>query len=71
MIDKSGLFVAHPKKEYILELNVTNLEGMKDIAGKMIARRLRRRILYVPGREEDRGLCPRRLHDLERRHDTG
>ena len=38
MIDKSGLIVAHPKKENILELNVANLDGMKEIAGKMIAR---------------------------------
>ena len=71
IIDKSGLFVAHPKKENILELNAANLEGMKEITGKMIARQLRRRILHVSGCEEDRGLCPRRLHDLERRHDTG
>jgi methyl-accepting chemotaxis protein len=38
MIDKSGLFVAHPKKENILEVNAANLDGMKEIAGKMIAR---------------------------------
>ena len=38
MIDKSGLFVAHPKKENILEVNAANLEGMKEITGKMIAR---------------------------------
>jgi methyl-accepting chemotaxis protein len=38
MIDKTGLIVAHPKKEHILELNVANLDGMKEIAGKMIAR---------------------------------
>jgi len=37
MIDKSGLFIAHPKKENILELNAANLEGMKEIAGKMIS----------------------------------
>ncbi len=38
MIDKSGLFVAHPKKENILEVNAANLDGMKEITGKMIAR---------------------------------
>jgi len=38
VIDKSGLIVSHPKKEHVLELNVANLEGMKEITGKMMAR---------------------------------
>jgi len=38
MVDKSGLVVSHPKKEYILELNITSLDGLKDIAGKMLGR---------------------------------
>jgi methyl-accepting chemotaxis protein len=38
MVDKSGLVVSHPKKEYILELNITSLEGLKEIAGKMLGR---------------------------------
>jgi len=38
MVDKSGLVVSHPKKEYILELNITAQEGMKEITGKILAR---------------------------------
>jgi methyl-accepting chemotaxis protein len=38
MVDKSGLVVSHPKKEYILDLNITSLEGLKEIAGKMLGR---------------------------------
>jgi methyl-accepting chemotaxis protein len=38
VIDKSGLFVSHPKKENILELNAAKLDGMKEITDRMIAR---------------------------------
>jgi len=38
IIDRTGLFVSHPKKENILELNAAKLEGMKEITDKMIAR---------------------------------
>jgi len=37
MTDKTGLVIAHPKKEFILELNMTNLEGMKEFAAKALA----------------------------------
>jgi methyl-accepting chemotaxis protein len=37
MMDKTGLVIAHPKKEHILELNLTKQKGMEDITGKMMA----------------------------------
>ncbi|MCX5820064.1 MAG: methyl-accepting chemotaxis protein [Deltaproteobacteria bacterium] len=36
-IDKKGIMLAHPKKEYILTLNLSEQEGMKEIVGRMIA----------------------------------
>jgi len=38
MVDKSGLVISHPKKDYILELNITTLDGLKEISGKMLGR---------------------------------
>lgn len=37
IIDKNGVVLSHPKKEYILELNVAKETEMKDIAEKMLA----------------------------------
>ena len=37
MIDKTGLTVAHPNKEYILDLNLGKLPGMESITSKMMA----------------------------------
>ncbi|MCK5311192.1 MAG: Cache 3/Cache 2 fusion domain-containing protein [Desulfobacteraceae bacterium] len=37
MIDKTGLTIAHPKKEHILKLNLTQLQGMESITGQMMA----------------------------------
>jgi len=37
MTDKSGLVIAHPKKEFVLELNLTQQEGMAEFIGKMLA----------------------------------
>jgi methyl-accepting chemotaxis protein len=36
-IDKSGVIISHPNKDLILSLNVTQTEGMKDFATKMVA----------------------------------
>jgi len=36
-IDKSGLMIAHPKKEYLLTLNLTKEQGMQEFAAKMVA----------------------------------
>ncbi|NPU86391.1 MAG: methyl-accepting chemotaxis protein, partial [Syntrophaceae bacterium] len=38
MTDNAGTTVAHPKKEFILELNVNKLQGMEQIARQMMAR---------------------------------
>jgi methyl-accepting chemotaxis protein len=35
MADGSGLIIAHPVKEHIFELNITNLEGMESITRQM------------------------------------
>jgi methyl-accepting chemotaxis protein len=37
MSDKTGLTIAHPKKEFVLELNMKNIQGMEHIAKKMLA----------------------------------
>lgn len=37
VIDKTGLLILHPKKEYILEMNLTQETGMKSIIDKMLA----------------------------------
>ncbi|HQN77624.1 MAG TPA: methyl-accepting chemotaxis protein [Syntrophales bacterium] len=37
MADRNGLVIAHPKKEFILELNMKNLKGMEEIAAKTTA----------------------------------
>lgn len=35
VIDKNGLTIVHPKKEFILELNLASLNGMEEIVSKM------------------------------------
>ncbi|MBM9606702.1 methyl-accepting chemotaxis protein [Desulfopila inferna] len=35
MINKDGVIIAHPKDEFILELDVTTLEGMEEISSTM------------------------------------
>ncbi len=37
MSDKTGLVIAHPKKELILEMNIASAEGMKDFAAKALS----------------------------------
>lgn len=37
MVDSEGRFIAHPKKELILEQDVKDLKGMEVIAGSMLA----------------------------------
>ncbi len=37
MTDKTGLVIAHPKKDFVLVLNMTTLEGMQAFAAKALA----------------------------------
>ncbi len=37
IVDSAGVFIAHPKKEYVLKLNLKEQDGMKDITEKMLA----------------------------------
>jgi methyl-accepting chemotaxis protein len=37
VINKDGIIISHPKKEFILSLNLHEQGGMKDITGKMMA----------------------------------
>ncbi|HKJ99354.1 MAG TPA: methyl-accepting chemotaxis protein [Desulfotignum sp.] len=39
MVDKTGLIVAHPKSDYILDLNIGRLDGMESITGSMTAQK--------------------------------
>jgi len=38
MINNAGLIIAHPKKEFILDLDLTKQAGMEAMVGKMLAR---------------------------------
>jgi methyl-accepting chemotaxis protein len=58
IIDKAGLLVSHPKKENILEVNVANLEGMKEIASKMIARQTGVESYSFQGSKKMAGFAP-------------
>ena len=58
MIDSNGLFIYHPKSEFILEMSVVNLEGMKDIAHKMIARQSSVEHYVFQGFEKIAGFAP-------------
>ena len=37
MTDKTGLTIAHPKKEFVLELNMKNIQGMENVTKRMLA----------------------------------
>ena len=37
VIDKTGLLIAHPKKDLILQINATKEDGMKGFASRMVA----------------------------------
>ena len=37
VLDKTGLCIAHPNEEFILKLNPTQTEGMKEFADRMVA----------------------------------
>jgi len=38
MIDNKGLTIAHPRKEFILEMDLTTQAGMRDVTAKMLAK---------------------------------
>ena len=39
MADRNGSVIAHPNKEYILELNLKNIQGMEKISSQMLAQK--------------------------------
>jgi len=39
MADKNGTVIAHPNKEFILELNLKNIQGMENISAQMLAQK--------------------------------
>ncbi len=39
MADKTGSVIAHPNKDFILELNLKNIQGMENIAAQMLAQK--------------------------------
>jgi len=39
MADKTGMIIAHPKKEFILDLNIKNIKGMEKITAQMLAQK--------------------------------
>jgi methyl-accepting chemotaxis protein len=58
MVDASGIMIAHPKKEFILELNLTTQEGTKDFAAKMISKQTGAEEYVFKGIEKVAGFAP-------------
>ncbi len=58
MVDASGIMIAHPKKDYILELNLTTQEGTKDFAAKMVSKQTGAEEYTFQGIEKVAGFAP-------------
>ena len=57
-IDKSGVIISHPNKDLILSLNVTQTEGMKDFATKMVAGKTDAETYVFKGVKKMAGFAP-------------
>jgi methyl-accepting chemotaxis protein len=58
MVDHTGLIIAHPKKEFILELNLTTQTGMTEIMSKMLAKQIGSEFYIFQGLEKVAGYAP-------------
>lgn len=58
MIDAIGLVIAHPEKSIILTLNMNNMKGMEEIAGKVSARQAGVETYFFKGVKKIAGFCP-------------
>ena len=58
MLDPTGIVIAHPKKEFILELNLAKLAGMEAISGKMLAKQKGAESYVFKGTNKIAGFAP-------------
>ncbi|SDT88731.1 methyl-accepting chemotaxis protein [Desulfobacula phenolica] len=58
MLDKTGLAIAHPNKEYILELNLAKLNGMEAITSHMLAQKSGVDSYHFKGVDKIAGFAP-------------
>ncbi|HTZ39717.1 MAG TPA: methyl-accepting chemotaxis protein [Syntrophales bacterium] len=60
-VDRNGIIIAHPNKELILSLNVTQTEGMKDFGAKMVAGKTDSETYVFKGVKKAAGFAPATL----------
>ena len=58
VINKEGVLIAHPKKEFILTLNLHEQAGMKDLSDKMLAGQVGHEIYTFQGLKKIAGYAP-------------
>jgi methyl-accepting chemotaxis protein len=58
MVDHTGLIIAHPRKELILELNLTTQAGMAEIVKKMLAKQTGSEFYTFQGVKKVAGFAP-------------
>jgi len=58
MTNKQGVIIAHPKKEFILELDLTKEEGMREIVNKMMAKQIGAESYIFKGVSKIAGFAP-------------
>jgi methyl-accepting chemotaxis protein len=58
MIDRSGMTIAHPKKEFILELNAAKIPGMEEIGRKMLEHQVGTEDYIFKGTKKIAGYAP-------------
>nr|WP_320191837.1 methyl-accepting chemotaxis protein [uncultured Desulfobacter sp.] len=58
MVGNDGLFIYHPVKDYICKLNITALEGMEDIAKKLLAQETGVEKYFFKGVNKIAGFAP-------------
>ncbi len=58
IIDKNGIMLSHPQKEYILELVVTKQDGLKEMGEKMVAGQTGSLIYTFNGSKKVSGYAP-------------
>ncbi len=58
MADQKGIIIAHPKKELILQLDITKEEGMRDFVNKMLAKQTGAESYVFKGVSKIAGFAP-------------
>lgn len=58
IIDHRGVVISHPKKEFILEMNLAQQEGLKETAAKMLVWETGHDVYYFQGVKKVSGYAP-------------